>query len=177
MATTPALEPGDVVPEGDFVDEDGRPRHLSEWRGSVLLITFIYTRCPLPEFCPRMERNYLSLQTLLRDAGLTEHTKLLAVSFDPANDTPEVLKKRRASVGADPALWSYLTGDLNGIEQFAAQLGVSIIRNPNDARDITHNLRTALVAPDGKLVDVLSGNQWTPAEALAAIRRVYPARS
>lgn len=176
-ATTPILGPGDLVPEGDFLDELGRPRHLSEWRGSVVLLTFIYTRCPLPDFCPRMERQYVELQKLLKESDLARHARIITVTFDPAYDTPVVLEKHRAAVGADPAVWHYLTGDLTAIERFAAQFGVSIIRNPADARDIAHNLRTALIAPDGKLVDIFSGNEWTPADALVAIRKVYPARS
>lgn len=176
-ATTPVLAPGELVPEGDLVDEDGRPRHLSEWRGSVVLLTFLYTRCPLPDFCPRMERNYRAVQQQLKQSGMTAHARLIAVSFDPAYDTPEVLKKHAAAIGADPALWEYLTGDVNSVERFAAKFGVSIIRNPADVRDITHNLRTAVIAPDGRLVEILSGNEWTPAEAVAAIRRVYPSRS
>lgn len=176
-ATTPVLQPGDLVPEGDFLDEAGRARHLSEWRGSVVLLTFIYTRCPLPEFCPRLERNYQVVQQQLRDAGLAPHARLIAVSIDPGHDTPGVLKEHGAAVGADPAVWHYLTGDANTVERFAAQFGVSIIRNPADARDITHNLRTALIGPDGKLVEVMTGGDWTAAEALEAIRRHYPARA
>ncbi len=174
-ASAPVIAPGEVVPEGDFLDQDGRPRHLSQWRGSVVVLTFIYTRCPLPDFCPRMERNFLALQRQVRDAGLVGHVALIAVSFDPAYDTPEVLKKHAAAIGADPALWRYLTGDVTTVERFAAQFGVSIIRNPADARDITHNLRTAIIDAAGRLAEVLSGNQWTPADALAVIRRVSPA--
>jgi protein SCO1/2 len=173
-ATTPVLAPGELVPEGDLVDEEGQPRHLSQWRGSVVLLTFLYTRCPLPDFCPRLERNYLAVQQQLKDSGMTAHARLIAVSFDPAYDTPEVLKKHAAAIGADPAVWQYLTGDPNSVERFAAQFGMAIMRNPSDARDITHNLRTAIIAPDGKLVDILSGNGWTPADAIAAMRRVYP---
>jgi protein SCO1/2 len=175
--TTPLLAPGDLVPEGDFLDELARPRHLSEWRGSVVLLTFIYTRCPLPDFCPRMERHYLALQKLLKESDLARHARLITITFDPAYDTPAVLEKHAAAVGADPAVWHYLTGDLTAIERFAVQFGISIIRNPADARDITHNLRTALIAPDGKLVEILSGNEWTPSDALAAMRKVYPTRS
>ena len=174
-AGTTVLAPGDVVPEGDFLDQEGRASHMSQWRGSVVVLTFIYTRCPLPDFCPRMERNFVTLQRQLRDSRLIEHVTLLTVTFDPAFDTPEVLKKRAAAIGADPRTWRYLTGDVHAIERFAAQFGVSIIRNPADARDITHNLRTAVVDPAGRLVDVLSGNQWTPEDVVRVIRKVYPA--
>jgi protein SCO1/2 len=176
-ATTPLLAPGDLVPEGDFLDEHGRPRHLSEWRGSVVLLTFIYTRCPLPDFCPRMERQYLALQKQLKDSGLAAHAKLVTVTFDPEYDTPAVLRRHATAIGSDPAVWRHLTGDLNAIERFAAQFGVSIIRNPADARDITHNLRTALIDADGKLVEIWSGIDWTADDALAAIRTVHPTPS
>lgn len=174
IATTPVLAPGDLVPEGDLIDENGRSRHLSEWRGSVVLLTFLYTRCPLPDFCPRLERHYVAVQKQLKDSGMAGHARLIAVSFDPAYDTPAVLRKHAAQVGADPAVWEYLTGDVTSVERFAAQFGVTIMRNDADARDITHNLRTAVIAPDGKLVEILSGNSWTPAEAVAAMRRVSP---
>ena len=176
-ASVRVLAPGDAVPEGDFLDQDGRPSHLSLWRGSAVVLTFVYTRCPLPDFCPRMERNFLALQKQLRETGLAGTVKLVAISFDPAYDTPEVLKTRARAIGADPAVWQYLTGDVNTIERFAAQFGVSIIRNPSDARDITHNLRTAIIDPAGRLVEVFSGNQWTPEDALAVIRKVVPATS
>lgn len=174
-ASVPVLAPGDAVPEGDFLDQDGRERHLSQWRGSVVVLTFIYTRCPLPDFCPRMDRNFLALQKQLGAAGLAEKVSLVSVSFDPSYDTPPVLKKHAAAIGADPANWRYLTGDVRTIERFAAQFGVSIIRNPGDARDITHNLRTAVIDPGGRLADVFSGNQWTVEDVLAAIRKVLPA--
>jgi protein SCO1/2 len=171
-ASTPVLAPGDIVPEGDFVDEAGRPRHLSEWRGSAVLLTFIYTRCPLPDFCPRMERNYLAIQQQLKESGMAAHAQLVAVTFDPAYDTPEVLEKHATAIGADPSLWHYLTGDLTSIERFAAQFGVTIIRNPSDARDITHNLRTAIVDSTGKLVKVYTGNDWMPEQVLTDLRSV-----
>lgn len=175
-ATTPVLQEGDAVPDAAFVDQDGRPRRLSEWRGSVAVLTFIYTRCPLPDFCPRMERNFLALQKSLQKEGMSERARLFAVSFDPKYDTPGVLKTHAAAIGADPHMWRFFTGDIDALERFAAQFGVSIIRNPSDERDITHNLRTAVIAPDGRIAAIFSGNGWTADEALDRVRNVYPGR-
>lgn len=163
------LEPGDLVPEGEFTDQEGRARHLSQWRGRGVLLTFIYTRCPLPDFCPRIERNLLQIQHAT-DADLRRRVALLAVSFDPAYDTPAVLRKHAAAIGADPALWSFLTGDPAGIERFAAQFGVTIIRNAADERDITHNLRTVILGADGKVRQVVTGSDWDPNEVLLSLR-------
>lgn len=175
-ATIPVLREGDAVPDAALVDQDGRPRRLSEWRGSVAVLTFIYTRCPLPDFCPRMERNFLALQKSLQKEGMGERARLLAVSFDPKYDTPGVLKAHAAAIGADPHMWRFFTGDLDALERFAAQFGVSIIRSPSDERDITHNLRTAVIAPDGRIAAIFSGNGWTADETLERVKSLYPGR-
>jgi protein SCO1 len=165
------LEVGDVPPEGAFVDQLGVPRTLSDWRGSATAITFIYTRCPLPDFCPRMERHFLELQRAIgADAALRGRAKLIAISFDPAYDTPEVLRKRAEAIGADPEVWTYLTGTVDQVERFAATFGVSVIRNPEDAADITHNLRTAVLDAGGTIRAIVSGSAWEPEEVLAALR-------
>jgi protein SCO1/2 len=172
QVATPMLEAGDPVADAEFTDQDGRARRLSEWRGRRLLVTFIYTRCPLPDFCPRLERNLRDVQSrVASDPALKDQVRLLAVTFDPRHDTPAVLKKRAAELGADPSIWTYLTGDLESIERFAARFGVTIIRNPADDKDITHNLRTAIIAADGTLVEILSGSSWNAEEALTAVRQ------
>lgn len=171
-STTPVLEAGEPVPDAVFTDQDGRPRRISEFRGSGLVLTFIYTRCPLPDFCPRLERNLRDAQDrIATDARLRGNVRLVAVTFDPGHDTPAVLKKRATDIGVDPVVWTYLTGDADAIEEFAARFGVTIIRNPGDEQDIRHNLRTALVAPDGTLVDVISGSDWKAEDALASLER------
>lgn len=171
-STTPVLEAGDTVPDAEFTDQDGRTRRMAEFQGGGMLLTFIYTRCPLPDFCPRLERNFRDAQArIAANDALKGKVRLVAVTFDPQHDTPAVLQKRAKDLGADPAVWTYLTGDLEAIEDFAARFGVTIIRNPDDEKDISHNLRTAIVAPDGKLLDVLSGSDWSAEEALAVLRQ------
>jgi protein SCO1/2 len=172
QVANPVLESGEAVGDAEFTDQDGRARRLSEWGGRRILLTFIYTRCPLPDFCPRLERNFRDVQSrVASDPALKDTVRLLAVTFDPGHDTPAVLKKRAADLGADPAIWTYLTGDREAIEGFAARFGVAIIRNPADDKDITHNLRTAVIAADGTLVETLSGSDWNAETALAALRQ------
>jgi protein SCO1/2 len=165
------LNPGEAVPDTQLIDEAGRPRRLSDWRGKVLAVTFTYTRCPLPDFCPRMDENFKKVQTsVLADAGLRDRVALLSVSFDPAFDTPAVLEAHARHAGADPRVWQFATGHQQDIDGFASRFGVSILREPSNPADITHNLRTAVIDSSGRLQTILNGTDWAPAELLAALR-------
>jgi protein SCO1 len=166
------LKPGEIVPDSPFVDQDGRKRRLSAFRGSTVVLTFIYTRCPLPTFCPMMDRHFVSIQERMHDDPLLKKVHLVTVSFDPAYDTPAVLKKHARELNADLSRWTFLTGDQESIEKFGARFGVFVTRASNDPRDITHNLRTAIVGPDGKLMKVYTGNEWTPEEILNDLKPV-----
>lgn len=161
---------GAPVPNQTFVNQDGQSVTLDSLRGSAVVVTFIYTSCPLPEFCPLMDRNFAKIQAKLKEQNNLLKAHLLSVSFDPQIDTPPVLKKHAASLGADPRLWSFVTGDRDEIDKWASGFGVSISRATNDPRDITHNLRTALLDRQGNLVQVYKGNEWTPEQILADIR-------
>ena len=170
------LNPGDAIPDVSLVDQDGRPHTLSEWRGTALAITFIYTRCPLPDFCPVMDRRFAEVQRQLSgDQTLSNKIHLLSISFDPAFDTQEVLAAHAKSVGADSTKWSFLTGDAKSVERFALRFGVSVIREGN-ATEIVHNLRTAVVDRNGRLVRILSGTDWQAQELVAELRNVVNAR-
>ena len=165
------LTPGEAVPDVALIDQDGRPRRLSDWRGRTIALTFIYTRCPLPDFCPRMDRRFADVQQqLLGDAGLRERVHLLSISFDPAFDTAEVLAAHGKAVGARSEVWSLMTGDQAAIEQFAARFGVSVMRESATPADVVHNLRTAVIDGSGRLVAILSGTDWQPAELIAHLR-------
>ena len=166
------LKPGEAVPEAHFVDENGKKRVFSAFKGSTVVLTFIYTRCPLPTFCPLMDRHFQSLQKTFAADPALKNVQLVSISFDPITDTPAVLKKHAKELAADPARWSFFTGDRDDIDQFAARFGVSISRALNDALDITHNLRTAIIDSDGKLVKAYTGNEWTPEQLLADLKPV-----
>ncbi len=164
------LKIGQPVPNGKFLDQDGKAVSLETFRGSVVVVTFTYTSCPMPTFCPLMDRNFAAMQKKLNDQHneLTAH--LLSVSIDPVVDTPPVLKKHAQTLEADPRIWSFLTGDRDELDQWASRFGVSVLRAPNDTKDITHNLITAIIDRQGKLVHTYTGNEWTPERVLADVR-------
>jgi protein SCO1/2 len=141
-----------------------------------VVLTFIYTRCPMPTFCPLMDRHFKTIQTKLKDdQALNGHVHLVSVSFDPTTDTPAVLKKHAATLSADPTTWTFLTGDRDETDRFAARFGVSVMRAANDPQDITHTLRTAIIDARGRLVKVYTGNDWTPEQILADLEPVVRA--
>jgi protein SCO1 len=167
------LQPGEAVPLTKFVDQDGKKRTFESFKGSPVAVTFMYTRCPMPTFCPLMDRHFATIQRKLKeDPALKGRVHLASVSFDPLTDTPRVLKQHARTLGADSRTWSFLTGDRDDIDQFAARFGVSVVRALNDQRDITHNLRTAVVDGQGKLVKVYIGNEWTPEQVIADLASV-----
>jgi protein SCO1/2 len=166
------LKAGEPLPGTRFVDQDGKARTFADFKGSPVAITFIYTSCPIPDFCPRMDSHFASLQrTIAADAALGG-VHLVSISIDPAVDTPAVLKAHADRLMADPARWSFFTGARDDIDQFASRFGLSISRSPTDAIDITHNLRTAIVDRDGRLVKVHVGNQWTPDQLIADLKAI-----
>ena len=164
------IKPGQPVPDSAFVDQNGKARRFSAFKGSPLVITFIYTKCPLPTFCPLMDRHFAALQQALKADAALKTVKLVTVSFDPLTDTPAVLKKHAATLDADLTRWTFLTGDRDDVDQFAARFGVSVSRAMNDARDITHNLRTAIIRADGTLAKVYTGNEWSPEQVLTDLK-------
>ena len=166
-----ALNPGDEVPDVALVDETGATRRLSEWRGRTLALTFIYTRCPLPDFCPLMDRHFADVQQLVMDdAALRGQVQLLSISFDPSYDTPAVLATHMKKVGADPSIWSFLTGDESDVESLAAALGVSVMREGSDPASVVHNLRTAVIDGRGRLVKTINGIRWEAPELVSDLR-------
>ncbi|MBS1819791.1 MAG: SCO family protein [Acidobacteria bacterium] len=164
------IKTGAPVPDQEFTNQDGKKVSLSSFRGDAVVVTFIYTSCPMPNFCPLMDQNFARMQAKLKENGNLLKAHLVSVSFDPQIDTPKVLKEHAQKLGADPRLWTFVTGDRDEIDKWAAGFGVSISRATNDPRDITHNLRTALIDRQGNLVQVYPGNEWTPEQVLADLR-------
>ena len=165
-------EPGDTITDAKFVDQNGEPASLAQYRGHRVAMTFIYTRCPLPEFCPLMDRHFAAVQKTLQSTPALADVRLITVTLDPAYDTPAVLKPYAARRGADPKIWSFLTGEPSEINAFGSQLAIYVEHNPQNAIDITHNLRTVVIDPEGRLVKVHNGNSWTPSELIADISAV-----
>ena len=164
------LKPGEVVPDQLLVDHNGKPRPLSTLRGHRLALTFIYTRCPMPDFCPLKDRNFQAVQQEIKRTPALSDVRLVSVSFDPQFDTPPVMKAHAELLKADPLIWMFVTGEREEITRFAARFGVSVERAEKNPIDITHNLRTAIIDAKGRLVKVHSGNSWTPADVLADLK-------
>lgn len=162
---------GDTLPGAMFLDQHGRARQLAEWRGAPVAITFTYTRCPLPDFCPRIDRKFAGLQkAIAADPSLAGRVKLLTISFDPDYDTPPVLNAHARTLGANEDVWTFATGDRAQVELFAARFGVAVTREGAEAADIVHNLRTIVAGGDGTVRALYSGADWDPAQVLAALR-------
>jgi protein SCO1/2 len=166
------LKKGQAVPNATFIDQDDRKRDFASFKGSIVVVTFIYTSCPMPTFCPLMDRHFATIQNRLKTDPSLEHVHLISVSFDPLTDTPAVLKTHATRLGADPTYWTFLTGDRDAIDQFAMRFGVSVSRDMNDPLNITHNLRTAIIDARGAFVKAYTGNDWTPEQMLADLGHV-----
>ena len=124
----------------------------------------------MQDFCPLMDRRFADVQkSISADPALARSIHLVSVSFDPARDTPAVLKAHAKTLGANPALWSFLTAREPVIEAFASRFGVSVMREGNEGT-ITHNLRTAVIDSQGRLVKMYSGSDWSPETLLSDLR-------
>ncbi len=168
--------PGDQVPDFKLRNQDGREIHLGQYRGKALLITFIYTRCPLPDFCPLVTRNFASInQQLSADPALNAKTHLLSVSFDPAHDTPERLRAYGATYLSGDAKgafnhWEFAVPTQSELIAMAKYFDVGITHGDNDT--INHTLSTTLIGPHGKVAQFYPGNEWTPAQVLADVKKL-----
>ena len=169
------LEVGESVPDFAMTTQEGETLNLSDLRGKVVALTFIYTRCPLPDFCPLMDRKFEELADRIGAiAGRAEHVRLLSVSFDPEHDTPEVLRKHAENLGARPPLWRFAVASHGELGKVAAPLGLTY--GPA-AGEIIHNLSTAVIDPQGRLVRIdvgASSRGWKSADLLKVIYSRIP---
>jgi protein SCO1 len=161
------LEPGQPVPDALLVDQDGKPTPFSNLRGHRVALTFIYTRCPLPDFCPLMDRNFATVQATVAKTPRLSDVRLVTVTLDPSFDTPTVLKPHAEALNADSRVWSFMTGEPSEVSRFSSAFGIYSEADQQHPDQIIHNLRTAVIDPDGRLVKVQSGNSWTAAQLVA----------
>jgi protein SCO1/2 len=165
------MNPGDTVPDDVLIDESGAPKKLSAWRGQAVAVTFIYTRCPLPDFCPLMDRRFAEVQQAVdSDPAVKGRVHLVSITFDPSHDTPAVLQAHAKGLKADPRVWTFLTGAPDAIEHVAERFGVSVIHDTGANQTLTHNLRTEVIDPDGQVTTIYSGNEWTVPEMIDALK-------
>jgi protein SCO1/2 len=147
------LRIGDPLPEFALIDQQGRPVRTAELQGKVLAIDFIYTRCPLPDVCPRLAANFAALGRRFHDR-LGRDLVLLSVTVDPEYDTPAVLAEYAKRWGADARGWHFLTGDVAGL---AVKLGEVYW---SDEGSIGHNSMTSVIGRDGRLAAMVEGSEW-----------------
>jgi protein SCO1/2 len=164
------LRPGEAVPDFAMTTQDGAPLTLSDLRGNTVVLTFIYTRCPLPDYCPAIDRKFRRLADRLGAVkGRAARVRLLSISFDPEHDTPEALRAHAALVGARPPLWTFAVASHDELRKVAGRLGLVYGPMPNE---IVHNLCTAVVAPDGTLARLevgAAGKGWDPDDLLRTV--------
>jgi protein SCO1/2 len=168
--------PGDTVPDFRMRNQDGRTIHLDQFHGKALLLTFIYTRCPLPNFCPLMSHNFAVINRELSvDPGLYAKMHLLSISFDPVHDTPARLRSYGAEyIGSDArnafAHWDFAAPSKPELLKMAKFFDVGISPGPDDT--ITHTLSTTLIGPHGKVVQFYPGNEWTPQQVVGDVKKL-----
>ncbi|MGB7729644.1 MAG: SCO family protein [Candidatus Acidiferrum sp.] len=167
---------GDTVPDFALLNQDGKTIHLRDYRGRVLLVTFIYTRCPLPDFCPRMNENFREVQNDLQATdGAQAHAAFLCISFDPEHDTPAVLK-HYASIydkqpKAKPAFdWQFAAPAAKDLPEIANFFG--LVTQPANAQ-IVHSLSTTVIGPDGKVQKWYDSNDWKPADVAQIMAQLF----
>jgi protein SCO1/2 len=173
------LYPGEGIPDVELVNQDGKTVRLSDFRGKTVLLTFIYTRCPMPTFCPRLSTLFASVQReLAKDPREYERTHLVSVSIDAKFDTPSVLRKYGlAYLGDDPkgfAHWSFTVPTRENLRKLAEAFALVYEEEDNQ---IAHSMSTVLIDANGRLIKEWTVSDWTAAEAVAAIRQVENAKN
>ncbi len=168
--------PGDAVPDFHLINQSGHAISMRQFRGKALLITFIYTRCPLSDYCPRMSRNFASIdKSLQADPALYRKTHLLSISFDPAYDSPAVLRSYGEAYTGNYTNekfkhWDFAApskGDLSKLLEY-----FDVGATPGTNHTITHSLSTAVIAPDGKIAQWYPTNDWSPDAVLQELKQV-----
>jgi protein SCO1/2 len=169
VATLHIPAPGDQVPNFHLINQDGKQISLNQYRGKTLILTFIYTRCPFPDFCPRVSHEFAGLDRQLHnDAKLYNKTHLLSISFDPAHDTPKVLREYGFSCAGSKQTaifnhWEFAVTPAKDLPEIANFFGLEYNQ---DGALLTHSLSTAVIGPDGRIVKWYFGSDWQASDLL-----------
>jgi protein SCO1 len=166
---------GAATPGFPLVNQDGKKIKLDQYHGRAVLLTFIYTRCPLPDYCPLMSQNFVEIRRELeKNPTAKDKIHLLSVTVDPAYDTPKILREYGARfVGAKDrdafSKWEFATGSPEEIKNIAQFFGLNYWPEKDQ---IIHGLRTAIISPDGKVVRVYRGNDWKPGDVVKELEKL-----
>ena len=174
--STPAVVPkmvlpGERVPDAALINQDGREIHFSDFAGRALLVTFIYTRCPMPDFCPRLSSQFAQIHNeLKKNPEDYAKTHLLTISFDPKYDTPLVLRKYGLAYLDGDAIgfshWDFATTNPKDLRRLAEAFG---LRYEGENDQISHAMDIVLIAPNGTVAQYWSTN-WTWTELMASMQ-------
>jgi len=173
---------GKEVPDFELTNQDGKRISMKDFRGHPLAITFIYARCPLPDYCIKMSTNFSdAANRIMAEPEAKEMYRLLSISFDPANDTPQKLKSYGLGYlgkGAKPdfTVWQLAVGNDKEVRAIADFFGLRYEVDANDKTQINHSLRTAVIAPDGKVTKIFAGNEWTVNDLIREMKAAAGAR-
>lgn len=171
--------PGDVVPNFALLNQSDRTIHFDQFRGKLLLATFVYTRCTLADYCPRMSRNFAAIdEALAKDPKLYAKTHLLSISFDPTYDTPQVLRSYGGAYTGQFTKekfthWDFAAPPVAELPAVAQFFGVGI--TPGESGSLYHSLSTALIDARGRILVWYPTNEWTPEQMLAEIHKATTA--
>ncbi len=166
---------GDAVPDFKLLDQDGKEVSIGQFKGKVLLLTFIYTRCPLADYCVRMSRNFAEIdKALSANPALKEKTHLLSISFDPAYDKPAVL---RSYGGAYTGLysketfrhWTFAAPGRSELPKMTSFFDVGVTQGEKGT--LTHSLSTVVVGADGKVLAWYPSNDWKPEDVIEVVKK------
>lgn len=167
-------KPGDEVPNYRLINQDEKPIRINEYKGKALVLTFIYTRCPMPDQCTLMSNNFAAIDAALqKQPELYAKTHLLSISFDAEYDTPRVLRSYGASFTGkysdeNFAHWEFASGSADEVKGIAQFFGMRYYKDEQSGDDqVIHSLRTVVIGPDGKVIKIYRGNDWKPDEVLA----------
>lgn len=160
--------PGEEVPDFSLTNQDGKKISLAQYRGKILFVTFIYTRCPFADFCPRMSSNFNEIYKQLGTDPSLQNVDLLSVSFDPEHDTPKVLRQYAFSVAHTHDLaifrkWQFAVPRADDLPKIASFFALTV--QPEGGL-ITHNLSTAVIGPDRKIVKWYHGGDWQTSDLI-----------
>jgi protein SCO1 len=154
------LAVGTIVPDFTLTDQTGAPVSLSQLRGQVVAVTFVYTSCALTQFCFRVTNHFASVARRF-EQRLGKDLTLLTVTFDPARDTVDVLRAYASQWNAAPASWRFLTGDVDDVRRVCDLFDVSFF--PDEGL-MNHSLRTAVIDRAGRLAALIEGNEYSAAQ-------------
>jgi protein SCO1/2 len=167
--------PGDAVPDFTLLNQSNKKIDLKQFHGKVLLMTFIYTRCPLADYCPRMSRNFAQIdQQLATDPKLYKETHLLSVSFDPGYDTPKVLRSYGGAYTGKYSQESFQHWDFaapQGKELLAMEKWFAVGVTPGENGTLQHSLATAVIGKDGKVIAFYPSKDWSVATVLQQVKQ------